>query len=448
MTTPRITLCALVVLPLLSFGALGDLVTLDEDDKEDNGLEKFLEKHIEPFGVACVAYVDDDSKNHQLIQKLDEEAKENSSALHTLQVQTAAAVHWNEIGDEQLKLVYRRPFRELWQMTGEQAPDPDLVYPHKGKKAWNSKKVRSWLQENAWPLVNIRIMEQAYGDFPEAKYMSPISNPGGVVLIVSNLTGDREFKTQFQLYRMLRPFAEKYRGKLRFSFVERSKKTRELRQRFSVGMDFNHQDEILLIDNVKDDYPKETDKWNHFHGNPNKYRLQNVTKEAVEDFFQAYEAKTLKPYFVSREDWTYSGNPPPREIARRLTGNTFDEAVFDEEPLKSKLVVFFNDEPSDGCQDCVAVRKTWDLVAKKVQNTKKLASKLELMTIDQSMNEHSETLVAAKLAQAILVWYPPGTRKVRQRKRMQITLPRSQDPDDIVEFIAGKAEDLFEDGEL
>jgi len=430
-------------------------------------LEKFIDKYSEPYGVVVIAYVDHYSPNHQLMKKLgealdDEKDKEGENAsLHTLGVHMAAAVQWREPGNESLELVYRTPFAALYQSTlGGNTPMkvPDTakpVFPSKPGAAWKEKAVRKWLLHNAYPLINIRIMDEAYGPFPEAKYMSPLANQMGVVVLACDLTGDLEFKAQYQLSKVLVPYAEKYRSKLKFTFVEKGKKTKDFRLKFGVGMKpSKHVDgrawtpftcQMLLADNVKDFWPEKKDGFNHYNGNPNKYFLEDADPRSVPKFFEAYEKKQLPKYWVSRELWTWDTGVRPKDLAKRISGPEFEQLVYESDPKMMKLVLFSNDDPADDCKDCVAGRKVWEATAKIILRKKELSSRVELLAIDQSANEHPESLIPGKIAQPLIVYYPPGKAKARKTKRRKLDKFTEKLPMDSAEALVELIEDLIMD---
>lgn len=420
----------------------GKLHEFDEDDNETD-LDKWINKYMEPYGVVVVAYVDHYSKNHELIQKLgasveDQDTDSKNVSFAIMGFQMAAAVQWREPGNESLELVYRRAFVSLY--TAQNLPIPNehpLVYPSKPGAVWKEKSVRKWLLENSFPLVNIRIMDDSYGPFPEAKYMSIKSNPKGVVLIACDLSGDKEFKYQYQFSRALVPIAQKYEGKLRFSFIERHKKTKEILTRYGLGLNPRFECQLLIIDSNQDFFPEDKDTWNHFHGNPKKYLLENATEASIPPFFEEYEKKTLKTHWVSKEAWTWDTGIRPSDLATRISAPEFEEMVYESNPQKMKLVAFFNDSPEDNCETCPVGRRVWEEVAKIISRRKKFADKVDIMAIDQSVNEHMELVVPAKLSDPAVVLYPPGKAKVRKTKRRKMDI--------LTEMItARKAEDVVE----
>mmetsp|Transcript_16742 Transcript_16742/g.36729 ORF Transcript_16742/g.36729 Transcript_16742/m.36729 type:complete len:454 (-) Transcript_16742:29-1390(-) len=393
-----------------------------EEEEEEGGLRSYIEHHQEPFGAVCVAYVDQESPNHKLMRKLASVSQESDSALYDLQLQMAAALHWREgMRNETLVIMYRKPFASLWEYKYMSVMDgEDAVFPSKPGQVWKKSEVRSWMLANAFPLINIRIGGKHGGSFPQQRYLGA-ANPGGAVLVAANLTGDNEFRIQFQLSVVLRPYAELYRGRLRFTFLERTKATRELRKRLGFGLDVSLEAELLLIDKVSDLMVENADDLNHFHGNPRKYLLRNLTDEVVKQFFDGYAQGKLPSHWASQEMWSFSSeSTTPKSASQRLIGTTFEALVFQSSPQKGRLVAFFNDDAEDGCENCPRGHQVWEEFAEKVLLTKTLREKVDIMMIDQSQNEHPETRVPGKVAEPMVMWYPRGTAVQRRKKRRRL----------------------------
>uniref|UniRef100_A0A7S0FTI4 Thioredoxin domain-containing protein n=1 Tax=Pyrodinium bahamense TaxID=73915 RepID=A0A7S0FTI4_9DINO len=381
------------------------------------GLEEFLERYMEPGGSACVAYLDRNSNNHFLMKKLHQLAEEQTDmALHTLQIPIALALDWSEEDGNEMLIIHRRvPFTRLWEMESLPYPDNSTTrFSGKPDEEWRESEVRKWLLANAYPLINTRNLDPvAKYVFPEARYLGE-ANSGGLGLIVANLSGDLEFSAQYRLMKMLRPHAEKWRDRLRFSFLERSKKTSTLRYNLGVGMDGNFSSELLVIKDVN--WKPESKELNYLHGRPGKYRLQNLTQASVDAFFEDFEKGTLPTFWASKENWTFTtGQPPKGEFALRITGPSFEEVVYEQDPGRHLFLAFFNDDPEDGCQTCERSRAIWEEVAREVASRKALRTKVRIAAIDQSLNEHPESRIPGKLGEPLLMWYPPGLREVRAK---------------------------------
>lgn len=405
------------ILPLFfTYVGAGFHETIAEDGLE-NSLTPILEKHLEPFGAVCIAYVDSESKNHLLLRKMGrlEESKEDV-VLANLQVPVVLALNWFP-GNESLTMMYRKPFQQMWSEVGMTAMDEhDVTFAAPVGVPWKQGAVRKWLAENAFPTINVRVLGRKEDIFPEWRYMHPAANTKAAALVFMNMTGDKEVSSQLRLAIVLRKQAERLKDKVRFSFVERTKETRRLRQDLGIGVDMSFEAEMILIERPGF-YPADQHDLNHWHGDPKKYRLRNFTAEAVDAFFEAFERGLLPTHWASLENSTLDGPPPSHEVARRLTGLDFESVVYDTDPKQARIVAFFNDNPEHNCMRCADGRTVWESVARAVQGTRSLADKVLVASIDQSLNQHPETSIAAKIAQPMIVWYPAGSRKHRLRKR-------------------------------
>lgn len=432
------------------------LIDLDTDE-EPEGLEVLLERYTEPYGVAVAAYVDEDGANQQLLRKMDKKTRENATKLDLelrhLKVPVVSLAGWQREGGEHMVMYYRTPFQDMWPMVGGTAMDAETpIFKKKGK--WKEKDVKKWLMDLAWPTINIRSLESGNEAFPEDRYFGPGNGVRGVALIFANLTGEKEVKAQWDLLRLLRPHAERLKHRLRFSIVERTKETRDMRMFWGCGLDLKTETELLLVEKLKwaNDPEQDPDIANYWHGNPNKYRLQNVTSEKmVSKFFEDFEKGTLPSYWVSKEEWNSSSiRQKPADIhSVRVTGNTFEERVWTNSPRKGLLLAYFMDDPKDGCVQCEQGRREWEAVAKMVKATQRLRDRLEVLSLDQSANEHPESKVPAKLGQPIVFWYPPGDKKKRMRGRRKLGgMTEFLYRDAIMKAIDDLLMDEFEEGEL
>lgn len=109
----------------------------------------------------------------------------------------------------------------------------------------------------------------------------------------------------------------------------------------------------------------------------------------------------------------------PKENAVLLVGNNFERIVYEEDRKRARIVAFFNDDEENG-RNREYVREVWEKVAKEVKAKKAYRDKFLIASIDQSQNEHPETLVPGKLADPMVVFYPPGTGKQRKRQRRKL----------------------------
>lgn len=410
-----------------------------------------MEKYMEPYGAVCMAYVKAESKNHLLLRKLGrlEESKEDAG-LANLQVPIVAAVNWRSGGAESMEMIYRKPFQQIWPEVDMSVMDEhDAHFAAKAGATWKESAVRKWLFANAYPTINVRVRGRKEDVFPEARYASPKANSGAAALAFINMTGENEVYMQFRVARALREQAERLKGKVRFSLVERSKETRELRQILGVGLDLSLDAELILLDRPGF-FPEGQHELNHYHGDSQKYRLQNLTVEAVDSFFTDWERGFLPTHWATKETWVHGHTKPPQqELAVRLTGESFESLVLDGEPKQARLVAFFNDDPTHNCMRCEEGRAVWESVARAVKMSGALARQVLVAAIDQSLNEHPETLVPAKVAQPMIVWYPAGSRKQRLRKRRLLSgASATLTKDNVMEELEDILLDEKENGEL
>jgi len=409
------------LLPLFSACVLILVASGDEKEKPrslyeissenvDVGMEPFYEGNMEPFGVVCVGHVVADSPNHKLLKELAAITKQSDEVLFDLQIPMAAALDWQE--KETLQIVRRTYAARLWEAVEQPPLDMDPIFFPGNGKPWKKKQVRQWLLDNGWATVNYRVpgFRGKKEKFPFWKYFGK-GNEGGVGLIVVKMKDLDDFGPQFRAARALRQHIDKLsKKKIRFAVMEKLKASREMREVLKMGLDDDIESELYLIE----DAGKQDKVDNHWHGNPKKYRLQNFTEEAVSSFFDAYYAGKLPTFWASLQEVDKSYKY--RDL--QLKGTDFEDKVFGAAKEVGLLVAFFNDDPADGCKQCVHARKVWDDVAKEVAGTRSLQN-IVIASLDQSTNEHPEKIVANKLGQAVVVWYPPG-KPDHRRKRRQV----------------------------
>jgi len=413
----------------------------------DEDFETFHTYGAEPGGAACLAYVDDGSPNHKLLKKMMKAAdtEEGDDMLHWLQMRIGVAVDWQPKVNESITLFYRNPFQKYFQW--EQLPQfqPEThVFPTKPGVPWKEKQLRSWILKHGYPLVNMRSLDRKDGAFPQGKFIGS-ANKAGLVLVAVNMTGDREFKEQYKLLKWLKPHAEKYQGKLRFTLLERTDKTRQARAYLGVGLDLSIQSDLILLPSFEK--PEDPHDLNHWHG-MKKYRLQEPTQESIDNFFEKYAKGELIPYWKSQENWTYLGGKAPKGHATHLTGLNFESVVYDEDPQKARLVAFFNMDPKHNCTNCQRDFGTWQQIGKRVAMTGAFRAKVLIAAIDQSSNEHPEDKIASKLAQAQLMWYPAGSRSTRFKKRRKMdNLAAVWGEEDLIKGIENEIEKMDDEEE-
>ena len=182
------------------------------------------------------------------------------------------------------------------------------------------KEVRKWLMENAFPTINYRIpgYQGKKQPFPFNKYFGS-GNAGGVGLVMVKIKDLNDFGPQFRAIRYMRPHIEKLSGKIRFAILEKSDSTLEMRTALKVGLNESIEAELVLFENL-DGVVRKVD--NHFHGNKKKYRLLNLTEDAVNGFFEAYYAGDLPTYWASKDEGK------AKSAAGQLRAWDFEEKVF------------------------------------------------------------------------------------------------------------------------
>lgn len=421
----------------------GKLLKLDEESYVD----AFVRANQEPGGSVCVAYVDEGGRNFKLIEKLMKAAEAGKDkALLDLQIPVGLArVGWQGTVGEMLVMTYRRPFDQRWTEANQTVPDgKNIVFHKKVGAVWKEKEVHKWLTDHAFPLINVRSLTPGDLGFPDSRYFGA-GNTGGVALLFGNLTGD----SQWSFSQMLRRHAERWRGSLRFSMADRTNKTREMRAFWGTGMNTDIDAELLVVQDVAW-RPDDQDAVNFYHGHPRKYRLQNVTQKSVDVFFDSYERGDLKKYWISRGEWLPPDDPRfDMKVHNRLDGSFFDTFVFDDAPERARLVAFFNDDEEDGCVKCEEGREVWEEAVKEARSKKAIDSKVDFASIDQSLNEHSEFSVPHKLGQPMVMWYPRGSRRQRERGRRNImALAQDFKAPKILESVEDLILEMEEGGEL
>lgn len=423
-----------VFLALLADAKPRELFEVGPEDQE-TGLEPFYDGNMEPWGVVCVGYVNEGSANHQLLQKLGAVTEESDEILWELQVPMIAAKDWQE--QETLHLVRRNYAAKLWEMIQLPPLDSDpVVFPGDGK--WKEKEVRKWLMENAFPTINYRIpgYQGKKQPFPFNKYFGS-GNAGGVGLVMVKIKDLNDFGPQFRAIRYMRPHIEKLSGQIRFAILEKSESTLEMRTALKVGLNESIEAELVLFENL-DGVVRKVD--NHFHGNKKKYRLLNLTEDAVNRFFEAYYAGHLPTYWASKDEGK------AKSAAGQLRAWDFEEKVFKADPKTAVLVAFMN-APEDGCAACTEGRSVWASVMHAVQLKSQLRKRFQILWLDQSRDEHPEELVPGRLGQPMVVYYPPGDASKRRKRKMLLhRMSQSFFKDYIIEMLEDMLEDQ-EDGE-
>eukprot|EP00933_Yihiella_yeosuensis_P026055 TRINITY_DN20222_c1_g2_i1.p1 TRINITY_DN20222_c1_g2~~TRINITY_DN20222_c1_g2_i1.p1 ORF type:complete len:427 (-),score=75.81 TRINITY_DN20222_c1_g2_i1:125-1255(-) len=349
----------------------------------------------------------------------------------------AAAVAWPSKEHEESITIYRRPaFHGIWKHVNQTDLDAeDLEFSKAGN--WKEKEVRNWLLKNCWPTINYRMMDgKGVMPFPFSKYFGH-SNSGGVGLIVvdwktkTSETGDvddittglsdelqmRSYQIQLRTTKFIRPHAARLFDKFKFAVVEKhGEQAAFVRDIFKMGLDPRVRHELILIENAGVKHWDGKDQ-NFFHGNPQKYRLTNLTQAGINQFFEDYEAKKLKTY------WASSAKPNPtrsESASKELLSDTFEEHLL-ADSKKGALVAFFNDDPEGRCGRCPELRPKWEEIAKKLAKDKALRTKVDMFDIDQSANEHPEDRMPALIDQPGIMWYPPGSKQRRGKGRKMLS---------------------------
>mmetsp|Transcript_107880 Transcript_107880/g.315380 ORF Transcript_107880/g.315380 Transcript_107880/m.315380 type:complete len:406 (+) Transcript_107880:97-1314(+) len=312
----------------------------------------FAEQAMEPRHAVAVAVVGRGTKRHQLLQSLAEDEE--------LQLLLAFGASFAK-GKTSLA-VYRH---------GHEA----VAYGGK----WTRSAIQAWLLEHAYPLVN-----QAKDGFPAKKYLA--RSRFGVVLVAASKTED--------LARALEPHAARH-PKLKFTFLSKSQDTEQLSKISGIWTD----DELLLMEEPR---AQRLQKHSHQPVNP-KYRLEGVTPERIQAFFDAYDAGSWPRYYVPSSPRSAS---VVKDGVRELTSWDFVEAVTD--PAAALLVLFV----SQDCAACSDLAGTFREAARRVRDARAKASggayrHLTIARIDQSANEHSEVVRGTPL----LRYWPGGLKK-------------------------------------
>lgn len=327
-------------------------------------------------------------------------------------------------------MVRRAYGNPLWETLNMSLWDDKPVdFVAKPGRPWKVKEVRKWLMQEAFPMMNYRVhgYKGNKEKFPFQKYFGK-GNKGGVGLLLLKIGTSWDFQPQFQKTRALRPYIEQLTANqnIRFTVLEKAKSTMANRKTLKFGLDNSIEAELVLVDDVgKMIHQEKVD--NYYHGYPKKYRLTNFSESAVEEFFDSYYARLLPTYWASSEE---EDRKKKRKYGHLMSWN-FETFVYHTvNHSQGVLVAFFNDNPDHGCKECKRGREVWDEVEREVKGTKERKKRLVIASLDQSANEHSEVLVPNKLAQPIIVWYPPGTPEKRKKgKRVLHSVTKfSQEP--------------------
>ena len=294
--------------------------------------------------------------------------------------------------------------------------------------------MRKWLLANAFPTINYRVpgFQGKKQPFPFDKYFGN-ANAGGVGLVMVKIKDLSDFGPQFRAIRYMRSHIEKLSGQIRFAILEKADSTLEMRTALKVGLNESIEAELVLFEHL-DGIHRKVD--NHFHGNKKKYRLLNLTEDAVNNFFEAFYAGKLPTYWASKDEGTKF---VPK--AGQLKSWDFDQ-IF-EDPSKGVLVAYMN-APEDGCEACTEGRSVWASVMHALQLNSRLRKNFQLFWMDQSRDEHPEDLVPGRLGQPMVVYYPPGNAAKRRKRKMLLhRMSQSFSKDSIMEML----EDMLEDEE-
>lgn len=342
--------------------------------------DRFVNENIEPRHAVAIAVTSKGSKRHQLLKDLADEEE--------LYYLIAIGVRFAKGPSNLTVHLYREGTRVF---TGK----------------WTRSAIRSWLQHAAYPTVN----RMAY-QFAPAKYLT--HSPFGTVLVVKPLTEQND-----DLVEALRRYAAKFHARLKFTFFTKTGGTQQLCDLHGVWTN----DELLLLETPQDVKTRE-------HSNAPlapKYRLEGVTPQRVEEFFESYAAGAWPRYYKSSSARTQSLSVS-RSGIRELTGWDFKETV--DNPVSSVLVCFV----SANCEACEEFAKPYEEVARRVKDAQRgmgaLLSHAVVARIDQSKNEHPELVRGTPW----LRYWPRGRRK----RPVDVEL---RSPDSILTFLEEQAMD-------
>lgn len=348
--------CLLFLISQVPHAAQG---TLHEVPEGEGMLQDFIQGKMEPLHAVAVGVVAKGSKKAQLLQELSE--------------------------DEQLK--HLLVFGIMYSPSGSttlvvhRQDKPGEAYHDK----WTRGAMSAWLLQNAYPPVN-RITVQ----FAPQKYFH--RNPFGLVLIAVPLNEQRQ-----EFIEVLEPLAEKYKSKLKFTFITKVSSTESVCK--MAGVLGNN--ELVIIEK-----PQEVTAARRAHSHiPSapKYRMEGLSADRIQSFFQDYEARRLQRYFLSAEPAPLQ--PKPGALIRDLTGWDFTQVV--EDPRTAVIVEFV----SADCDACLEFDAPYTEVARRVQAAKaksgSVFKKLIVARIDQSVNEHSELIKGTPW----MKFWPTGRRK-------------------------------------
>jgi len=292
-------------------------------------------------------------------------------------------------------------------------PEP-IVFPSKPGEKWKYKEVKEFFLQHAFPTINYRVhgYQDRKGAFPFEKYFGHGVRHSGVGLVFADMGTQLDFKPQFQAARALKPyFDELVSKKIHVAIVEKSKSTKKMRQALKMGLDDTVPLEFYLIENAR---MKKEKVDNYENGNPTKYRLTDWSEAGVKAYFDGWRNKTLPTFWGSLEEDRKNAKRPDGQLAAW----NFEEEIY-EWPDKSQgiLVAFHMTDTTHGCVECERNMAVWAEVQKEVRGTGTLKKRFTIATMDQSLNEHGEKLVPGKLAQPLVVWYPPGTPEKRRKTK-------------------------------
>jgi len=335
---PELTLCFLLCIALTHGG--GDdfgLQAIPKGVDTDTFINQTL---VEPRHAVAVVSVPDGSKRHLLLKELaaDDQVK------HVL----TFAVQFVRSGSSLVVHRYQYPTESY---TGK----------------WTRSAIRAWLLEVGYPLVN-RMNRM----FAPMKYLTEAAF--GTVLVVKMPDDQTE-----ELAQTLETYADRFKHKLKFTFFTKASGTQLICEHYGIWSN----DELLLLE-----VPSQVAKHDHSHvPTPPKYRLENLTPERLEEFFNAYAAGTWPRYYTPKAP---RGPPVMRDGIRELTSWDFSEVVND--PSSSVLVAFV----SAGCVNCDDFASAYVEVARRIEALKQKARNplrhVVIARIDHSVNEHSETI--------------------------------------------------------
>lgn len=351
-------------------------------------VEEFIAATLPARQAVAIGFVPKASKRHKLLEEL---AQGSMEVLELLLL----AVKFQKGKDA---LVIHR--------------DNDESLTYNGK--WTHSALRSWLEENAFPSIARFSLE-----FRQNKYW--MFNPFGVVLISQPLG-----ELSSSLLNVLKPLADEFKSRLKFTMFARVNRTEEMCNAFGVWGD----NEILIADK-----PSEIRIRNHSNMplQP-KYRLSGVSPDSIKRFFNGYRDGTLRRHYKASTEFA-PVRPALEKGLRILTSWDFEETIGDS--WKSVFVGFI----SQSCLSCLDFKNAFEELAKIAISIRDhdtsavgMYRNLTLALIDQTANEHSQEVMITPM----MKYWPrlrPKAKRSTKRRPTDLTFDNIIDLEAMLNFL-------------